>query len=125
MVFLEELPPQCPPPQAKDAAIEGAYRVVSCAQPTMEDFQSHAELGYKIRPGTDPCRWRSCSLFLSKDKARDIAGLLPKTRMKNPHLARVVISQGDGQSLVINGHVDFWISTKFKLATAIKELEKV
>jgi hypothetical protein len=127
MVFLEELPPQCPPAGAQGMEINGAYRVVSCDKPTISDFWSQAKLGVPMRPTTDPCKWCSCSLFLSRDKAVDIAGKLPKTRIKQPHLALINIGPSDGRALVNNrtSHVDLWVSATFKFQTAIVSLEKV
>jgi hypothetical protein len=127
MVFLEELPPQCPPATAQGISIEGAYRVVSCAKPTIKDFWSQSRLGIPLRPISDPCKWRSCSLFLSRDKAIDIAGKLPKSRMKEPHLALVNIDPSDGRALVNKktSHVDLWLSNTFNVASAIVDLEKV
>jgi hypothetical protein len=127
MVFLEELPPQCPPAQATGVALEGAYRVVSCATPTIKDFWSQAALGVPMRPTIDPCKWRSCSLFLSRTKAIDIAGKLPKSRMREPHLALIHISPSDGKALVNSKtlHVDLWLSSQFNPEDAILELEKV
>jgi hypothetical protein len=127
MVFLEELPPQCPPAGAKAMEIEGAYRVVSCDSPTIQDFWSQDRLGVPIRPTADPCKWRSCSLFLSRDKAVDIAGKLPKARIKEPHLALVNIQTSDGRALVNarTSHVDLWLSTTFDPQAAVVNLEKV
>jgi hypothetical protein len=127
MVFLEELPPQCPPANAVGASFEVAYRVVSCGQPTIKDFWSQAALGVPIRPTADPCKWRSCSMFLSRDKAVDIAGKLPKSRIREPHLALVNIAPSDGRALVNNKtkHIDLWLSSTFNPDDAIVELEKV
>jgi hypothetical protein len=127
MVFLEELPAQCPPGGAKEMEIEGAYRVVSCGRPSIEDFWSQSKLGVPIRPTADPCKWRSCSFFLSRDKAIDIASKLPKSRIKAPHLAMVNIQAGDGRVLVNTrtSHVDLWVSATFDPLAAIVDLEKV
>ncbi len=127
MVFLEELPPQCPPAAAKGIAIVGAYRVVSCKKSTIKDFWSQAQLGIPKRPTTDSCKWRSCSFFLSRDKAIDIAGKLPKSRMKVPHLALVNIDASDGRALINkkNSHVDLWLSNTFSLTAAIVDLEMI
>jgi len=84
-------------------------------------------LGVPIRPIADPCKWRSCSMFLSRDKAIDIAGKLPKSRIRDPHLALVNISPSDGRALVNakTKHIDLWLSSTFNPAAAIVELEKV
>lgn len=127
MDWLEKLPVNCPPSGAADIALEGVYRIISCADPTMDDFKSHAALNFPIRPGVDPCEWSSCSLFTSRDKAIDIAGKLSKFRFSDAHLALVNISPGDGRSLVNErtAHVHFWASKKFSLGAAIVDVEKV
>ncbi|MGY4318981.1 hypothetical protein [Bradyrhizobium sp. JR3.5] len=127
MVFLEDLPPQCPPAKAKGMDIEGAYRVVSCDKPTIKDFWSQAALGVPLRPTADACKWRSCSLFLKRDQAVDIAGKLPKSRIKDPHLALLVIEPNDGKALTSkkSSHVDLWISKSFDPTAAIVKVEKV
>jgi hypothetical protein len=127
MDWLENLPPGCPPDEASDTEIEGVYRVVTCADPTMEDFKSHAALNMPIRPLCTPCDWSSCSLFMSRDKAIDIAGKLPKARFTEPHLALLNISLGDGKSIINHrtSHVHFWASKQFDPEPAIIVVEKV
>ncbi len=127
MVFLEELPPQCPPANSKGMHLVGAYRVVGSNKPTIKDFWSQAAHGVPLRPISDACKWRSCSMFLSRSKAIDIAGKLPKARMPNAHLALVNIAPSDGLALVNDktSHVDLWLSATFNPKTAIVGLEKV
>jgi hypothetical protein len=124
MVFLEPLPPQCPPPEAADMQIDTAYRIVPCSTPTIEHFFSHAQLGMPVSPATDPCRARSCSLFLDREKAVEVATKFPKTRMETPHLASVTISDGDGRSTISKKkHVDFWAARSFDPGRAVVGVE--
>jgi hypothetical protein len=127
MDWLETLPVGCPPKAAKDMTFEGVYRVVTRAKPTREDFKSHSALKMPVRPCCDPCEWASCSLFISRDKAVDIASKLPKPRFNKPHLALLNISLGDGRSTVNRrtSHVHFWASKTFDPMKALVEVEKV
>jgi hypothetical protein len=127
MTFLEQLPDQCPPVDAKEYDFVVAYRVVICDNPSIEDFRSHAARN-KIRPeAVDPCRWASCSIFLSRDSAIEIARKLPKPRYKSPFLAAFPISMGDGVSLLKSKspHVDFWMYADFDPIASIVETESV
>jgi hypothetical protein len=125
--FLERLPAKCPPESATDVAIDCVYRVVTSKKPTIDDFKSHAALNLPIRPKTDPCRWSSCSLFLDKSKAAEIAFKLPKPRFGKPSLAMMSIARGCGMSVinVATSHVDFWMYADFDPIKAIQKMEKV
>lgn len=127
MDWLEDLPAGCPPCGAKDVELLGVYRVVTTDKPTEGDFQSHAARNVPLRPPATPCDWASCSLFISRDKAIEIAGKLPKPRFSNPHLALLNIAQGDGKSLVNqrSTHVHFWAAKDFDTLSAIVGVEKV
>lgn len=124
---LEDLPAGCPPCGAKDIELTGVYRVVTCADPTEDEFKSHAARKLRLRPPATPCEWASCSLFGSRDKAVDIAGKLPKPRFSNPHLAVLNIDLGDGKSLVNarSTHIHFWAAEGFDPLGAVVEVEKV
>jgi hypothetical protein len=64
---------------------------------------------------------------MSRDKAIEIAGKLPKPRFSNPHLALMNISQGDGMSLVNqrSTHVHLWAAEDFDPLGAVVDVEKV
>jgi hypothetical protein len=115
MEFCEELPPQCPPPEAEDIAIEEAWRVVSGAELTAEDFYSHARKQIPKRPTATDCDHASCSLFTSRDKVAALASRLPKTRIANPWIARVAIPVGAGLSVANKKtlHVHLWMYKSF------------
>lgn len=127
MDWLENLPPGCPPGAASDIELLGVYRVVTSDKPTGEDFQSHAARKVPLRPTATPCDWASCSLFLSRDKAIEIAGKLPKPRFSNPHLALLTIAPGDGKSLINkrSTHIHFWAAKDFDALGAVVTVEKV
>lgn len=123
MIFLEDLPLNCPPPSAVTASIEGAYRIVSSSTPTIDDFKSHMELNIPVFPGTPECRARSCSLFMDRSKAIEIANL-PKSRFAKPHLALVQIGPSDGYSKTnLKGHVDLWVSKDFDPSVSVVDVE--
>lgn len=125
MVFLEELPDQCPPAKAQSASIEGAYRVVFAKPPTIKDFWSHSKLGKKRYGDVTECRWRSCSMFLTRDKALNIASKLPKSRAAKPYLALVNLSPNDGMTLINDktAHVDVWLTEQFSIDVAVIDTE--
>jgi hypothetical protein len=127
MTFFEELPEQCPPANAMERELPAAYRVVTNVNPDMEDFKSYAARKVKCPDGFDPCRWASCSLFLSRDRAIEIAMKLPKPRFKKPFIATMSITAMDGVSLVKKNspHVDFWMYSNFDPLNAIVETESV
>ena len=113
--YLEELPPSCPPPDAIDQPLEGAYRIVPTKNPLPKHFSSHAALDDRDKPPTvDDCLWASCSLFMSRERAIEIA-TLPKTRYVTPHLAKMNIVAGSGRSMLNkkSKHVNFWAYARF------------
>ena len=126
MEFLEDLPSGCPISAAKDQAVDGAYRIVSCLKPPVKDFFSAAALNIPLRPGTDPCRHASCSMFLTRDQAVAIASKLPKTRIAEPHLAICNLPEGAGKTYINRRqHVDFWPSRHFSPEDVVVETEKL
>jgi len=130
MEYLEELPQDdgvCPPEAASEAELEGAYRVVYNNPPTLNDFLSHKALGQEVRPGVKSCIWSACSLFLDGTKAKQIAGRLPKSRTRNPHLALVNIPEGSGKSIINERtfHVSFWMYKDFDFQASIVGLEEI
>lgn len=127
MTYLEQLPPNCPPAnKASEQTIDGAYRIVSSMNPTIADFYSNARLGIPLRPTMDPCRHASCSLFISRDMAIDIAGKLPKTRIADPHISLCSIDTFDGQCYINKKkHIDLWAYDNFDPSTVVVMTEKV
>ena len=83
VVFFEQLPPSCPPPEALEKAYEKVFRFVMTNPPTKADFLSHQAKGKPCPKNIDPCRWSSCSIFQSKAKA---LGALPKMKQMFEYL---------------------------------------
>ena len=127
MPYLEDLPPDCPPAnKASEISVEAAYRVVSCMTPTVTDFYSNSALGIPKPPTVDACRYASCSLFMSRDKALEIASKLPKMRIAQPHLSLCNIEPFHGKSYINKKkHVDFWPYDTFDPEAAVVSTEKV
>jgi len=124
MPYWEPLPEQCPPAEAEDIAIDIAYRVVFTNPPKQEQFASLKALGRDMPPGTDECRFASCSLWSCPTQVRKIAGL-PKVRIQNPLIAELQIAQGSGTSITKNKHIDFWIYDSFDPTLAVVKVEDV
>lgn len=123
MEFREPLPAQCPPANAVDAEIELAYRVVWADPPTERCFASQAAKGLPPSPGADPCRHRSCSLFIDLAAATNIAYRLPKPRESGPLIATLSIPEGAGRHCRKRKHVDWWIYKSFDPAQAVTGVE--
>jgi hypothetical protein len=115
MDFCEELPPQCPPAEACDVAIQEAWRVVEGPALKPEDFYSHARKKIPKRPIDTDCDHASCSLFTSRDKIADLASRMPKARYSNPHISKMKIPAGAGMSIENKRtfHVHFWMYKAF------------
>lgn len=126
MEYLEDLPPNCPLAASEDISVDAVYRVVRSMNPGIDDFLSNAALRITKPPTVDDCKWASCSLFKSRDKAINIANKLAKTRIMDPHLSLCDIKVGYGKSISNSkAHVDFWPYRTFDPAIAVLKTEKV
>jgi hypothetical protein len=120
--FRENLPPNCPPPNTNNRAMQNVFRFVSAAKPTLHDFLSHGAKG-KVRPVVvSECRWMSCSLFPSKKIALK---KLPKIREEFKFLAKLDIQKNAGYFNVGGDHIDFWMFKSFDPISSIKSIEPV
>lgn len=125
MEFCEPLPDKCPPHQAEDKAYGEAWRVVEGSQPGAKDFASHAKKGIPKRPTDSECDHASCSLFTSRTTIAGLVTRMPKTRFKDPHIAKLAIPKGAGLSLENNrSHVHFWMFASFDPVAAILATEQ-
>nr|DAH62789.1 MAG TPA: hypothetical protein [Caudoviricetes sp.] len=127
MEYLEPLPDQCPPHEAKEAGYELAYRIVFSDPVAKDDFLSRAAKGQTTPLGVSDCRNASCSLSTHLTKMRGQAKL-PKFRKNgSPRIAYLRIAEGSGRALE-NGntnHIDFWAYKSFDPIAAIIKLENV
>lgn len=76
----EDYPLGCPPPTAS-AADTAVYRIVKDSPPTQDQFLSYQELGKPLPKSPDPtlpCRWRSVSVFESRDAALQKLKMQPR-----------------------------------------------
>ena len=70
MRYRENLPPDCPPPQAVPLTAPSTfYRLVNRYPPTEQDFISVWQEQSERRQRLDPCQSRGLSLFSSADEA--------------------------------------------------------
>jgi hypothetical protein len=81
MTFREELPPDCPPPDAREitASLE-VFRAVRTLPPTEVDFHSQRK-GNPARPvptGATECRMRGLSVFTRKKDCEERLLKLPR-----------------------------------------------
>jgi hypothetical protein len=112
--FMEVLPQEggkCPPNDAVSQGYETVWRYVASDPPTPDDFKSHAAAKKPLPPGQDPCRWASCSLFLSDDGSYES---LPKPRKRYKYIAKISITAMCGFTKQSGIHVDFWRFKTFK-----------
>jgi hypothetical protein len=119
LIFGEPLPPQCPPDDASDEALDPVYRLVPVQSPDPSCFASHNAKGI-VKPATTKatdCQWASCSLSKSVDALLKIRGL----RKRNPFVAQLAIPNGSGRWVVndVSGHIDFWRSSQFDVSAAV------
>lgn len=107
-MYLEDLPPQCPPAEAEDGNYGVLWRVKTSTSLDVcpSDFESSAKQGKPCPPKVDLCRWSSCSLFETEHGVTSLKKL-PKFKGKG-HFS-LSISRGVGRALRgSGGHVDFW-----------------
>jgi hypothetical protein len=111
--FMENLPASCPPETATMKAYGAAWRFVNANPPTDADFRSYAAMRPdKPRPPmVTPCRWASCSMFLTKSTALK---KLPKPRERFDFFVKISITEKCGFTHQQKDHVDFWRFDTFK-----------
>jgi hypothetical protein len=101
--WKEQLPKECPPKSAQNAAGQTYYRLLRLGIPMPIDFMSHEQLQI---PNTAPeCEARSVSLVTHLAAAR--AKLLPANR-RWASIAAVTLAEGSGAIFVRKTHVHWW-----------------
>ena len=121
-VFLESLPPNCPPADAADVAYNSVCRFLLSNPPSDSDFASYAAQGRPPPDGVDACRWASVSFFLTKGTGMK---RLPKVRERFKFVTCLRIPKGAGLSKEKRGHVDFWFFKTFDPLSAVLETESI
>lgn len=120
MVYRENLPPNCPPSEAKDQGWSAVYRLVKDQSVSEKDFMSHAALGTVPRSAKDLCRFSSCSFFISKETALN---KLPAMKKKFQYLALLDIPLGSGKSKRVGHHIDMWFFGKCNPCCLVQDVE--
>lgn len=94
-MFLEELPPECPPSDAEEIKNNrDVFRLVSHSPPTLNDFRSQrAEKPDRVFKGVCECVARGLSVLATLEAGRN-ACLLPT--LKGKKIARVTLGHGSG-----------------------------
>lgn len=112
-MYLEPLPPSCPPTRAIEPTKIVVYRLIKANPIKSDDFHSHKQLGLVPPAGVDACRWSSCSVFDDLKKLQAML-LLPKYKGKFKHIASLTLSNKSGRVLKGHGgHYDWWIYHAF------------
>jgi hypothetical protein len=123
VTYAEDLPPSCPPGEAKDVPLEVVYRFLTSDAANAREFRSHAAQGKPNRTNVDPCSFASCSLLADFEK---YLTNLPNMRKAHTHVARLQIPEGVGRSnpKKKNGtvHFDFWCYAGQSLADCVEEV---
>ena len=93
MRYLEELPPECPPSEAKliETPIK-VFRLVKTNPPTTDDFKSQLLLQPR-RKFKDECIARGLSVWSSREKCKNVRRL---PVYKNSFLCKVSLDSGAG-----------------------------
>lgn len=98
-------PPNCPPPEAEDAAGR-VFRIVSGRALSEADFQTHHEDG--TAPTAPPCSRCGISVFNSFEKAAHRQRLSPRL---GPAISEGMLRPDAGKMLLTStksGHVEWW-----------------
>jgi len=125
MSFREELPANCPPPDAGEiSAPLVVFRAVRSLPPTEADFDSLRKNNPKgpIPAGITECQMRGLSVFTRKKDCE--ARVLKLPRYKNHSLCRVQLGQGAGkiQQTFAPSHHTWWPFASFNiLAHCVEE----
>lgn len=106
--WVEELPVNCPPPEAIPPAEQEYYRLVSAFPPTDRDFWSYRKLYPTKRYNLPECIVRSCSLTSTIERAKELS-LLPLGHGKR--IAKVLLPPTCGVVLKTTknpAHYSWW-----------------
>ena len=110
--FREVLPEGCPPDEAHTGACAPAFRLVANKPPIDADFASAAARQEPLPANVSPCRWASCSLFVSISVIHKKRQTFKKLR-KYPYAAEMNIVAESGWIAQDGAHIDFWMSDTF------------
>lgn len=114
MDFLESLPPDCPPPQAKELTSEKTmYRISTGRPPTTDDFRSQQQEKPHARFRLPECIVCGVSVFADEADATD---KLKLPKFKGMYVARVRLTPNSGHIQKTGGlsHHTFWPFAAFQ-----------
>lgn len=107
MTFEEQLPSQCPPPDATDQNLDHVCRFLTFDQGDPKNFYSHNKLGKPLNASSQ-CSGCSISLF-TKDAVPNVLAAKKMGFFRKCKIAVLTVPQGVGVSLEgSDGHIDFW-----------------
>ena len=108
-IYRDELPPGCPPEEAKEITTETiCYRLVRNDPPTDEDFRSQRTLEPNRDFGVSECRAKGLSVFM---QPRDATGAANRSRnLRGAKVAQLTLNTGSGYIKKIGGrsHHTWW-----------------
>jgi len=105
VLTFSELPASCPPVPRDTSAIGPVFRVLDNGNTaTAYDWLSHQARGEELKPGMDPCRFASLSLFKDPSVVKKYKNLKDKTHAAELHIPADI----GAHTTKKNGHVDFW-----------------
>ena len=111
--WAEELPENCPPPNALKPRDESFYRLVESSPPSDKDFYSHRKLFPKRKYRVNECRARSLSVHKDRKELEKIRKL-PRHRKKM--VIQLVLHSECGAILQTGrnkSHYSWWLAGNF------------
>lgn len=120
--WFEELPEQCPPPEAFNPDGKTLYRFLKNEEPIEEDLNSQRTMAPdKIFVGVDECIARSVSVLDNLEKCHNLRKL-PRHKKKGwKAILELRLTESDGLILKTfsdPNHYSWWRSNSFNFATA-------
>lgn len=116
--WAEDLPPQCPPLQARRPDNQEFYRLVSVLPPTERDFMSYRALFPNRTFNVDECTARAVSLH---DSARTALELMKSPKFRNSRMVKLILPPQSGVVLRTGrqpGHFSWWRTIAFDPVTS-------
>lgn len=123
MNFDPDLPPMCPPSDAKSNSLENVYRLLASKEPNQDDWLSYKQLGKKGHSEVDECRLSSLSLQKTFPAVQKLKRL-PNFRSAT-HAAVLNIPKESGAHKSKRNHIDFWKAYDVEMGQFVQELKVI
>lgn len=108
--WYEDLPPDCPPEEARIPNIEQFFRLVDSIPPSIEDFYSNMML-YPNRDYNDECKARAVSLLKT---VKDCIKKKKFPSLRDKLIVKITLDRTSGVILRTNRkHYSWWMSSDF------------